>query len=510
MKRKRGQLGKAKVASHLFLFVLLLLIMSCNKSEVLDTSSTDNGKRVYLTISLGNTNCPPPSTRNSTPSTRNSTPSINTDSTLFEDRVRELVIYIFDSNTGEGIDFRAFKIALNQSASFVVDFPEGTYDFYFIANMPTTGEDASSSLGNKKAAEDYLKKLRALNESLFTGPINDGAEFSLFPMARVYRKQIIKNNSSNSSGSSPHNPIYFRPINEDGVPEDYVLLTRAVAKIETILKGDGANHVASINLINGVNEYSLTTHTENIGKTENKENTIFKESTNSRIIYTPEVIQSTSPQWNDDYTGKDINYFIITFNSGKTRKVPIASNYKKENEPDYWKWISGEKAEFNVLRNNHYQFTLNIPEDTKEIEVEVKVLPWIVVESGMDFGEADYTFELDKNVEEDDKKTILLHQQEQANVTFKLDQPKGALWKATITNGFDFEISPAEGTSGAVGGIADDQKTYEFNIRPRNPYTGTNKYTELYITVNGEEIQLIKGSTEKPGRGSRYVFKQVE
>lgn len=500
MKLNRGLLERMQAAS--LLLVLLLLIISCNQSEVLETSPTNSGNRVYLTLSLGNYNTPPPSTRNSSP-------SINTDGTLFEDRVRELVIYIFDSTTGEGIDFRAYTgLPLKEPATFVVDFPEGTYDFYFIANMPTEGEDASSSIGNREAADEYLKKLRTLDESLFTGPINDGAGFSLFPMARVYRNQTIKK-TSGSAGSSENNPIYFRPTNEHGVAEDCILLTRAVAKIETILKGEGAEYVTSVQLVNGVNQYSLL-KPDNQSTAKNENHNIFRktEKTGNHILYTPEVIQSTSPKWDDDYTGKDINYIILTLKSGRTYKVPVASNYITGNYLDF---VKSENATFNVLRNNHYQFTLNIPQDVKDIEVEIKVLPWTVMESGMDFGKATYAIELVNPIfeNENENKTILLHQKDSLKVKFQLHSPRGALWKATITNGADFKLSPAEEASGAVGGIADNQKTYKFYIHPNKDYAGTNRYTEFYITVNGEEIQLI-GSTEEPGPGKRYVFKQVE
>lgn len=489
-----------QLTKGILLLCFFALCTACDKDEA-TKSPQKTGERVYLTFSLGNVNTTPSST------TRNSKPTINTDGTFFEDRVRDLVIYIYDSQTGINPDlgFRAYGgLPLNGSVSFVVDFPEGTYDFYFIANMPTKGENSSSSLTNRDEANAYLNKLIPLDKSLFTGPIKDGQDLPLFPMARVYKNQVIKKNSSNSTGSSAQNPIYFRPINEDGVAEEHILLNRSVGKIETILKGEGAKNVTSVKLINGVNEYSLTTRTDNSGKTPNTANNTLKPRTNSSVLYTPEVIQTATPKWIENYTGKDINYLLLTLKSGYTYKVPVVSNYTGGN---YLEFAQTDAAKFNVLRNNHYRFTLNIQDN--EIGVNVKVLPWTVAESTMDFGKAEYTFNL-VNPNKENEQTILLHQQEQLKVQFKLSKPTGALWKATITNGLAFKLTPIEGDLGAVGGIADDQKTWEFYIQPTGPYEGTNRFTELYITVDEKEVQLIEGSSEKPEPGKRYVFKQVE
>lgn len=479
--------------------------ITATHSEVIEDAQSTEG-RVFLHISLGED---AEAFQTKSGSTLKSGPSINTAGTYFEDRVRDLVIYIYDSETGENpsTGFRAFGgLPMNKPVSFVVDFPYGTYDFYFIANMPTTGENSSSSLTDRASANAYLQKLITLDKLLFTGPIKDGQDLPFFPMARVYKNQVIKRNTSNSAGSSENNPVYFRPINDEGVVEDHILLNRSVAKIETILKGAGAAKVKSIELVNGVNEYSLLARTNNEGKTINIENTGFKKRTDSHVLYTPEVIQTAPRSWTEDYTGNDINYIRLTMEDGHQYKVPIASNYTGGNYVDF---IATSEAKFNVLRNNHYRFTLNIPERDKKIEVKATILPWTLAESAMDFGEAAFAFTL-LNPNKENEQTILLHQQESIKVQFKLDKPKGGLWKASITNGLDFEILPAEGATGAVGGIADDQKTYEFTIRSLKPYNGTNRYTELFITVNGDEVQLIEGSTDEPGPGKRYVFKQVE
>ena len=82
-----------------------------------------------------------------------------------------------------------------------------------------------------------------------------------------------------------------------------------------------------------------------------------------------------------------------------------------------------------------------------------------------------------------------------------LDNPTGGIWRASVTNGFNFDfVDPtlAKGMAGDVG---------TFLVKATKPWIGTPTYTEFYIAVAGAELPLWNNNT---GLNNRYVFKQIE
>ena len=96
---------------------------------------------------------------------------------------------------------------------------------------------------------------------------------------------------------------------------------------------------------------------------------------------------------------------------------------------------------------------------------------------------------------------ISLKTGQEALVTFKLDNPTGGIWIASVTNGLNFDFVDPSLAKGMAG------TSYQFKIKATKPWSGTPTFTEFYIAVKGAELPLWNNTT---GLNNRYIFKQVE
>ena len=70
-----------------------------------------------------------------------------------------------------------------------------------------------------------------------------------------------------------------------------------------------------------------------------------------------------------------------------------------------------------------------------------------------------------------------------------------------------------DGVLGAFRGVVKEDTSYRFSVEPRRPFTGTPRYTELFLVVDGKEEQLIpqlKEQNTPSGPNYRYKIKQIE
>lgn len=70
-----------------------------------------------------------------------------------------------------------------------------------------------------------------------------------------------------------------------------------------------------------------------------------------------------------------------------------------------------------------------------------------------------------------------------------------------------------DGVLGAFRGVVKEDTSYRFRVEPRRPFTGTPRYTELFLVVDGKEEQLIpqlKEQNTPSGPNYRYKIKQIE
>lgn len=470
---------------NLVLFLLLGITLGACTTTIFEELPDKNDNIVHLSITRS----------------QGSNISINQDYIDYEDRVHNLAMLVFDSNTGDLVcnHFESAILQQEVSKTFKVEMIPGQRDLYFIANVSF---DELKTITHRQEAISYLTRLNKLPENLFIrASATEG-----FPMSAIYHNQRIE------GGGTENSPRPFRPNNQNAI-----LLQRVVAKIDVAIQGAAASYVKKIEYINGVDQYSMQTLTNDDGKTRSTR--LFnKVAENTYRLYIPEVIFDENTTLNTADT-KNINSIKITFKNNKTRLVPIVSNGENFQE-SYISFAKGEEQnnevtpDYNIYRNKNYQLDLNLTATEKELKVAIKVLPWTYQDSQFDFGQPEYKIEVESIANE---QTILLPQQAKAKVKFKLTSPAGALWQASVTNGLFFEflevpeseLNPDE-ISGSYG-IANNDKSYVFYIAPSQPYNYITRYTELYITVNKKEIPLLESSDGgEVGTNYRYIFKQVE
>lgn len=506
----------------------LLLFVSC-KSEI-DEIRADE-KVVYMTFQMGFAENNKAATRAQGPN-----PSINTDDPDWEDYVNKLAVLAFES-AGAGAKVAEEYTALS---FFTMKMKPGNYDFYFIANYPDTDEASIKGM-NKAAIETYLQKTAEFQS--FQGAKTSGV---LFPMARVYRNQTV------TEGGTYANPLPFKPnvgaladkqlkpislFGQDWqgtTIQEKINLVRANAKIELNISGEGKTDIAKIEYVNAAQNYtfaqlpetSLTGQT--VAATQSFAYTLPAGTENLVTkLYVPERLFAATETkgWDTvaDAPQGGVNYIQITMTSGRTYRIPVISNGPLSGSTDNYLTFARDnsKADYNIIRNNHYYYNINIPMDSKEIEVNAVVLPWTLVESEMSYQTPSYSTDIsfpEGGGEIMEIKIVNLHQQNYAKISFRLMAPVGAIWSASLTNGLDFSLTPAPdnaaaGETGAVTGVADPNATYTMYVKPLKTFEGTPHLTEFYITVNGKEIQIVPGliaSGTPSGPGQRTVFKQVE
>ena len=90
------------------------------------------------------------------------------------------------------------------------------------------------------------------------------------------------------------------------------------------------------------------------------------------------------------------------------------------------------------------------------------------------------------------------NQTDAASFEFVLENPYEANWVAHLSDPINFKFT--SNSNGTLG-------SYIIRIQPNNAQDNTEKTTEFYITVNGNEIPLINGSTAV-GQGNRIIIKQ--
>lgn len=111
---------------------------------------------------------------------------------------------------------------------------------------------------------------------------------------------------------------------------------------------------------------------------------------------------------------------------------------------------------------------------------------------------------------------------EDAAFSFTLNAPAGAQWTATLTNGLDFSFVPSalsvllngaiSPNTGVSKGTTRSGIPYLIAVRALKPWVGNILSTQLYITVEGQEIPInpVVGSGFKyPGTATRITIMQV-
>ncbi|MGI6519865.1 MAG: fimbrial protein [Fermentimonas sp.] len=485
----------------------LILLASCIREQFdIDTSVQDEGD-VYMTFQVS-FNSNKPTTR-----AQGTTPSINSDADDREDYVDKLAVLVFETGTNGA------KVAEEYTSAsfFIMKLKAGTYDFYFITNYP----DTDDALKAKTKSEIDLYLQATAQFSSFQGAKSPNP---LFPMARVYRSQVV------AEGGTYANPTPFKPNvgNEadkqlkpvslfgkdyQGATEQNTInLIRANAKIELNISGEGKTDIAKIEYVNAAKNWTFaqlaeTSLPSQVLLTTPLEFDFTKPATTdfTTKLYVPERLFATNEDkgWNRDAaTNTDepigaVNYIQITMNGGKVYKIPVISNGPTPGSGTNYLTFARDNtlAQYNIIRNHHYLFDINVPADGKEIDLTLQVMPWTLVESQLDFVRPEYTIQVSRDgveslqdifTEVELKDDIITNLPTSVNITFSITAPVGTLWTASISNGLEFKMTGTT-TSGIVDGTGTE---YTFTITPREPFDKTPRYTVFYIVVDGKELFL--------------------
>ncbi|SUB78677.1 Fimbrillin-A associated anchor proteins Mfa1 and Mfa2 [Porphyromonas macacae] len=455
-------------------------------------------------------------------------PSVNQDNEDFEDHVERLAALVFDAAGNKIAEY------FGHETQFRLKLKPGKLNFFFLANYSSAFKAELKSKTKQSDVEAFMQTLRVYTM------YKSGAGVR-FPMARIYLNQDIP------KGGTMMDPIPFIPSlpspkqlspvslfgSDHPAKNKTINLVRACAKVSMTLKGEGVKDVKTVKYHNAATQFSFMQLPDNYSvptdKTLDVDLSDSGTAAKSGKVYIPELLfnSGNKPSWDgtNDQPKNGANYIEITTKSGRTYKIPVINN--GDGKPDYMKFAKSKDADHRIIRNQHYKYDITLAADTKEIIVKVEVMPWTLVQSQMDYTppffdkisiryhykEGEYAYM------NNEKTTVFLFGQPTAILRIRFREPKGGLWNASITNGLDFElIAPSQGDSevkegekGATGGIVDANTVYVAYLRPRKPFTGMPRFTEILITVNGKEIQVCPGYiNQAPGPGKRMQFKQIE
>lgn len=388
----------------------------------------------------------------------------------------------------------------NQTSDPIL-MPPGTFDFVFIAN------ETSTLLGaNFSTALNGVKKVADLNAAVFTDIIFSSytgiTEVTKMPMSAYYSEIYLPN----------YNYTYDQPFNFPYKIE----LVRALAKLEINLKNKvpsepSVKRVTELTVSNVPNLFSLPALSEFYGNLydasavqELEIKNLFAGADYSQaeigqlVLYIPEFLKDkrvpNPPKTTLRFTGDG----FIPYEFELIEDISFV-DYKQP-RPLAFSTLSN----YSIVRNTHYKLDISLSIN-RVLEGVLEVNPWEKIDSEINFSKPEFNlanFSIKVGgVEMKSQQEISLKTGQEAVVTFKLDNPTGGIWRASVTNGLNFDfVDPA-----LARGLAGDVVT--FKVKATKPWNDTPTYTEFYIAVAGAELPLWNNTT---GLNERYVFKQIE
>ena len=176
-------------------------------------------------------------------------------------------------------------------------------------------------------------------------------------------------------------------------------------------------------------------------------------------------------------------------------------------------------SKYSLLQNNVYQITAILDIDSKII-LNMEVLPWeqTDIEYERPVTPGDFTFgEWGSSWGGINGKSVHTNMDglEDAVFEFDLTAPVGAAWTATLTNGLDFLFTPSTAgltTAAVSSGFAGNSGPAVVAVRAAKRWGGNTRDTELYITVEGDEIPInpvVGGQRKYEGSDTRIKIMQV-
>ena len=334
----------------------------------------------------------------------------------------------------------------------------GTFDFVFIGNetsslLPTAFKDALPSITNK-----VQLNVPAFNNISFTS-FTDNTVESNMPMSAYYKDVYLPD--SYYTSDKPFNFPYS------------LELVRALSKIEINLNNKSASdpsvkRVTKLKISNVGSRFSLPALSEFY--------TQFYEPTTVTNIDVPILFSEA------DYAKEKIGQLVVYIpeflkdkNVANPEKIVlrfegigfIPYEFVLREDASYADFNQPRPLDFNtlsnysVVRNTHYKLNLYLTIN-RILEGVLEVMPWEKKDSEINFSKPEFNlanFSIKVGgVEMKSNQEISLKTGQEAVVTFKLDNPTGGIWRASVTNGLNFDfVDPT-----LARGMAGD--TYQFKI----------------------------------------------
>ena len=233
----------------------------------------------------------------------------------------------------------------------------------------------------------------------------------------------------------------------------------------------------------------------------------------TRTFYLPESVSETLPG--------AIVYFTFS-KHGEEKEVTLLPKIRDKNNltvAGYDDGVRGVASEASIVRNVHYVADVEVKGwDENVVNFSWNVQPWEKETSTQDFIPA-VVENAASNVNnpfagQDGVSVPVNHPNwvdldpaatDRVTFKFKVKKPEGAHWRFTLTNNLDFEFVDERSTYGITS-----DNTITFAVRARKPYTGTMRTTELYLTVDGKEVQIVKGfNANNVGPTKRILIRQT-
>lgn len=487
----------------------LLSIAGCKKSSEVVYEPTSDGV-AYLRVDAAGVTFPVGGTR-----AQSEEPTINDDAEDFEDYVRELAVLVYEADGQQKLIYSHFTTL----PSFVLEIPakQGEkYHFCFIANYPESWQNTLMGMQTYADLKTELQSMRDFKSQDAGTTLYEGATTAngYLPMARVYESQELP-----AEKGSPVSPVPFIPKKEqpkalspvssatrfsphETAPTyaNTIMMVRSSAKVTVKTEGGDTPKIELVNvpeqhsyMESAKKPSSYTTLTMSNGNTG-------QSSENS--LYVPESLLgkgSSTLGWNttDDTAMGKVMYVQLTTKSGVVYRLPLftdeSGTASTDTMHDYLHYarnrVDGYPTNYSVLRNNHYIITVKLNDDSRVMEISYEVLPWVLMRSEYNFTNPKYTIEVTTPSGADFTKKNYLHLQEEATFKFNITEPKGGTWVASVTNAKYFTLVYGTREQPVINGYVDG-KDHVFKLKPLYPYNGVPQYTQVYITVNGQEIYL--------------------
>lgn len=490
----------------------LLSIAGCKKSSEVVYEPTSDGV-AYLRVDAAGVTFPVGGTR-----AQSEEPTINDDAEDFEDYVRELAVLVYEADGQQKLIYSHFTTL----PSFTLEIPakQGEkYHFCFIANYPVSWQNTLMGEKTYTDLKGELQKMRDFKSQDAGTTLYEGATAAngYLPMARIYESQELP-----AEKGSPVSPVPFIPkkvqpkalspvssatqfSDRENAPTyaGTIMLVRSSAKVTVMTKGGDTPKIELVNVPeqHSYMESTAVPSTNTYTTLKMSDSNTKQESENS--LYVPESLlgnaSTTTLGWNttnDTAIGK-VMYVQLTTKSGVVYRLPLftdeSGTASTDTMHDYLKYARNEvknyTTNYSVLRNNHYIISVTLNDDSRVMEISYKVLPWVLMRSEYNFTNPKYTIEVTTPSGADFKIKNYLHLQEEATFKFKIHEPKGGVWVASVTNAKYFTLVYDTKKQPVISGFVDG-KEHEFKLKPLYPYNGFPQYTQVYITVNGQEIYL--------------------